>query len=433
MVLSNFLTELINASLNIYLSYLFFHSFWKNKSNPFVFAGFFIISDAMLTYSMLFLKGSLLSFVVLFVSTLLISIPFKSKWIHKIILSGILIALMCIIEMIVALVISSIFSIDFDVGKQGVLYVSGMLISKLVLLFAILIIRFQKHKPLAQKFSKNYWGLLIFPFASSAVILIQHGILIYNPDQPKSTFYFVLFGYTLLLLANLFIFDFVDSIYKNVTLSSKIDTANEIIKSQASRYQDLIDHNSKILKLQHDNKNFYIGILSELKDGHINDAIKHLSEHQEIYDENLPTHNNVIYLLVDIKHKEAQKKNVNIDFESHDLQDLRIPPIELAILLGNALDNAIEATEKCSNSRTISLFISINGNIAVISIKNPLSTEVDVTNLTSTKNDKEHHGFGIISMKQIAAKFGGEVIFTEENKQFVTSIILNNINPGSDE
>lgn len=64
--------------------------------------------------------------------------------------------------------------------------------------------------------------------------------------------------------------------------------------------------------------------------------------------------------------------------------------------------------------------------MTVIVIKNPVEHKLDTTNLPSTKRRDGTHGYGLTSMKNIAAKYDGEVVLTCDEQTFQTTILLKN-------
>ena len=107
---------------------------------------------------------------------------------------------------------------------------------------------------------------------------------------------------------------------------------------------------------------------------------------------------------------------------------MNIDSVDIAILLGNALDNAIEATAKLTDKRikNILLMIILKGNDLNIIIKNPVEYDVNTDHLISNKKDKRFHGYGIINMKTVVDKYKGSLIFTCQDNIFRTTIILPN-------
>jgi len=100
-------------------------------------------------------------------------------------------------------------------------------------------------------------------------------------------------------------------------------------------------------------------------------------------------------------------------------------------VLGNAVDNAMEAVDKVFSLERRRIYVSakIKNNLLVIVLKNPVSVPVDVHNLNTTKANPFMHGYGVIGMKSIVQKYAGEITFTCENLVFETYILLRNITP----
>ena len=145
--------------------------------------------------------------------------------------------------------------------------------------------------------------------------------------------------------------------------------------------------------------------------------------------------NDIISTLVAIKNDIAATQNVHIEYEHRSQEQIAIPAIDLAVILGNALDNAIEATANISDhtARTIHLVATIKNKSIVVTIRNPVDKKLDVENLRSTKEETSLHGYGIISMKQIAEKYDGDVTFQCSDKEFTTSVVLSNFCQQRDE
>ena len=99
---------------------------------------------------------------------------------------------------------------------------------------------------------------------------------------------------------------------------------------------------------------------------------------------------------------------------------------DLSVLIGNALDNAIECAKKVEGKKIIDLSISINGGQLIFAITNPIDKKIDVNKLKTTKNDSINHGYGIFSMKRIAEKYNGDVVFFSTEDTFKTIIYLKN-------
>lgn len=101
---------------------------------------------------------------------------------------------------------------------------------------------------------------------------------------------------------------------------------------------------------------------------------------------------------------------------------------DIALILANALDNAIEATEKISDNaqKVINLSILNRGNHLKIEVTNPISKPIDIrnNNIYSTKQNKDEHGFGLRNIQSLARKNNGEMFVSCTDTKFKLVVIL---------
>ena len=90
----------------------------------------------------------------------------------------------------------------------------------------------------------------------------------------------------------------------------------------------------------------------------------------------------------------------------------RIDDIDLSVILGNLIDNAIEAATKENEEKYVHIQISQIKEMLVIKILNSFSK--DEISYESTKNNSELHGIGLKSVKHIVDSYNGN--FTIELK-----------------
>ena len=102
-----------------------------------------------------------------------------------------------------------------------------------------------------------------------------------------------------------------------------------------------------------------------------------------------------------------------------------ISDVDICILLGNLLDNAIEAS-RGNDRKEIELYIMKNQGELEIKVENRITVPVlgGNTGLKTTKKDKKNHGFGIVSVKNIVEKYHGLMDVYEKNGKFCVSVIL---------
>ena len=209
--------------------------------------------------------------------------------------------------------------------------------------------------------------------------------------------------------------------------------AHTLVQMQAKRYTVLLESRDAILKLKYDYKNYLLGVIDEMTRGNHDIALAELrSEYNHLTSQSVVSENmGIVHTVIQSKSSIAAQKGIEIEFEYKDLHHLKIPLVDLAVLLGNAVDNAVEAVDKVSASEQRRIYVSakVKNNLLVIILRNPVSIPVDVYNLNTTKANPFMHGYGVIGMKSIAEKYAGEINFTFENLIFETYILLRNVSP----
>ena len=127
-----------------------------------------------------------------------------------------------------------------------------------------------------------------------------------------------------------------------------------------------------------------------------------------------------------INTKNVYIEEYKIDFQLQaKLSSIPIQEEGFVVLLGNLLDNAIEATIKCpEDRRSIKLHLSQINNMFLLLLKNT-STAVPMKRkmkFVTTKTDTSAHGYGIESVKHIVEKYQGEINFDYDEVMFQVRI-----------
>ncbi len=101
--------------------------------------------------------------------------------------------------------------------------------------------------------------------------------------------------------------------------------------------------------------------------------------------------------------------------------------VDLYILFGNALDNAIERLcLKAPDDRIIFLKIAQKAAGAIVSIENTCSSQLNFKNgLPQTiKAEKNSHGFGLRSIQSIVKKYQGNLLIHQQDQKFILNILF---------
>jgi anti-sigma regulatory factor (Ser/Thr protein kinase) len=167
------------------------------------------------------------------------------------------------------------------------------------------------------------------------------------------------------------------------------------------------------------------GKLTALQD-YVNKLLKDVLSYNEI----LKLANPALSALINVKITQANTRgikviaNINSSFWGSEQHT-----IEIARILGNLLDNALDAVEKNEVEKTITLDIYEKGPVIIMEVKNPLGKEIiDLEKIYqpgfSTKGGS-HCGMGLYNCRLIARKICAELICSLEPQTEISfSLIL---------
>lgn len=122
----------------------------------------------------------------------------------------------------------------------------------------------------------------------------------------------------------------------------------------------------------------------------------------------------------------AKKANISLNVKANIPNNLPMSDVEICVLIGNILDNAIEACEKLPEvERFIRIYIGTYKNQFYLSVQNSAG-EVKKLHGTyfSTKKNSDNHGYGIFRIDRIVNKYGGYLSRQNEEGVFATEISL---------
>lgn len=182
-------------------------------------------------------------------------------------------------------------------------------------------------------------------------------------------------------------------------------------------------------RLRHDMKQYSSALLALIKNGKSDLAetfVEKQTESLSKIETVINVDNDFLNAILNSKLSFAKSKEIDVLCSiENDISG--IEDIDLCNLIGNLLDNAIAAAEKCDpDLRLIEVKISSAGSRLVIVVKNSILASVLKENpdLNSTKQDPSEHGFGVKTIKYIAEKYSGSCDFFEEGLVFVGRVEL---------
>lgn len=157
----------------------------------------------------------------------------------------------------------------------------------------------------------------------------------------------------------------------------------------------------------------------------IHKYLAHLEEDLDSIDIAIRTGNTSVNAILSSKISIAEKRAINVNCKATVPAELKISDVHLCAIIGNLLDNAIEACEKVAvEKRFIRVYIGLFKQQLYISVSN--STESTrrkkLTELITSK--KGEHGLGLKRVDRIVDQYEGFVNRKNEPGVFATEIML---------
>jgi sensor histidine kinase regulating citrate/malate metabolism len=157
--------------------------------------------------------------------------------------------------------------------------------------------------------------------------------------------------------------------------------------------------------------------MGEYLDGLDNDLVE--------VDTVLKSGNVMVDAILNSKLSLAKSRQIHIHAKATVPERLNLSEVDLCVILGNLLDNAMEACEKVKDpdERFIRVYIGVKKNQLYLSVTNsagPINRLGD--RFLTTKG--EGHGFGLMRIDRIAEKYNGYVNRQQEEGAFTTEILL---------
>lgn len=166
--------------------------------------------------------------------------------------------------------------------------------------------------------------------------------------------------------------------------------------------------------------------------------LSELNQTMDRLDFQYKTGNSVVDILLNMKYHELTRIMPDIQLNADRLlfpENLQIQGYDIGIILGNALDNAIEACRKLKGKEPdAETFIRLSsfrkGKMIFIEIANSFDGNVirkrQAEFPVTDKADKEAHGIGLSNIKNAAGKYHGAVDWSVNNKVFTLSVMMQN-------
>lgn len=368
-------------------------AFWILST--FIFSNFVFDNNNTIKFAI-----NLILVIILFAVTYVNSI-----W-AKTIIAIISYALLYAVDYLYVVLIFKVLNADYNSWLTNPsVYVIAMLSSKFTAYMLSYIVKICFKNKKISTFEKKYFYLsALFPIFSFITLVILLNI----------TFYYNITSYTIaidvfgIILANIFILTIFDKLSLERELEQEKIILEQQLKTETGNVETVKNMFSQQRKLTHDFSN-HIHTIHDM-------AQREQAQTVVDYTENLlstvshramviDTNNITVDAIINQKYMKGQQLGIAMSFEINDLSKLPISNNDIVIILGNALDNAIEAATK-TDDKSVKIKILRDKTETFISVVNS-SLPVTVKDKTYVvqKDRTAYHGFGLNNIRTTLSKY----------------------------
>lgn len=211
------------------------------------------------------------------------------------------------------------------------------------------------------------------------------------------------------------------------TLSDNYEKEMLLQEAEAKEqyYQEVEQSNREVRKIKHDLKNMLLAICGKAKEqNEVSEEIYKIMKELDQSDKKIFTSNVVINTIMNHKISQAKQLEIKTDVNIKVSKAVSLNYKDAGILLGNILDNAMEACEKIrKEKRWIKIDMFHQKNTLFIKVCNS-KTKEPVNINKSSKRDVHNHGIGVSSIKSIVNKYDGYIEFADKGEKFEVDVSL---------
>lgn len=273
-------------------------------------------------------------------------------------------------------------------------------------------------KPLA--LSSRLWivcGLLILsPLMVVFSFSIWNGFGRWNMDYRQ-----IRLAYTVLPFA---MFSSVAVLVTLIALSrqQELEQSSRLANMRLLYYQDMQEREAQVRTMRHDLRNHFSALQGLLEQGEQEKALHYIAELVDspaLHGVSRVCENELANVVFSCKVEEMKRLGLEPDVLVALPEALAVADTDLCALLGNALDNAMEAA-KDAQDKKILIRARADCGMLMLRVENSFHKEPAAEHgiFVTTKPHTKKHGFGIRGMQEIAARYGGTLETAVHEKRF---------------
>lgn len=272
--------------------------------------------------------------------------------------------------------------------------------------------------------SLKSWQLIIFSLLATVIVFVLGNYANHINHGDVGPFYYIpTMICCFMLLYSLFM----------TNKTSRLETEEKVIKGlleeQQKRYEAMALSMEKVNSKVHDLK-YLLSSVRNSNSSESNTVIERIRTDVSEYETQVHTGSIALDNTIAERQSICAENAIRLDYSIDGNALSFMEAADIYVLFGNAMDNAIECVKHYDDTEKRSVRITSfkRGNVLKISVEN-YCDEARIFNgglPQTTKSDSGEHGYGCKSMRYIAKKYGGNIVFAYEEgkKLFVVNMLF---------
>lgn len=312
-------------------------------------------------------------------------------------------------------------------GMQSAYRILGVLMCQTINVFLYsLILKFVDKTILAMK--KKEWILIVSVFLISVLSFGVIQTAINETTLSEETTLMLMMCEIGLFALNIICLYITISLNKSNRAAEELKLKEQQLKNDIQYAETVRSQYQKIRRIRHDIKQQLAtvsGLQFERKYDKAQKYISEVTDSIEQLDMFMDVGNDFVNAILNSKLSIAKSKGIEVLCNFSGKVE-GINEYDLCNLMGNVLDNAIEAAERSGDNAVVEVSLFSDKHKLVFTVSNSISKSVLNSNpkLKTVKDKPELHGFGVQTIKTIADKYDGNVDFYEEDLVFFCRVLL---------
>lgn len=417
---------LLTESLFAYVLYEYFKIFFERKNMKRIFLYIYFIS-VLVQFALRYVPDNMayirLITTILFLFT--ISFFYIGGMGEKIVFSLLFAAMSMFGEAIVG---CAVLAFGIEKEKQGDIW--GIVTYFILLIIVEVLQWFFKNESIYQLSWKTNLKMMILPIGS---MFLAHRIFYAQYEMGIKGFYpNTIFSIVILFGLNVIVFNIYIQLSENLELQRKNAIYEKEFQLLERNMHEKESMMQEIRVKRHDLKHQMLNLLALLQKGEYGKLESDMKQMAELESLNgllvVNTQNSIIDSFVNNQYAVAKEKGIDFQVKIDVPAELPFAGEDLCVILGNALDNAIEACERGQVSKPwISIKLIYDGANLLMTLENSFDGTIRKNKKgmqISRKANGQQHGIGTYSIQRVVQKYHGYYHVEVTEKEYHLEIIL---------